>query len=115
MCKSSSLIFILVFAFLFRLETFSWRLMTVMAIIFFGVILMLAAETQFVLIGMLFVLFASALGGLRWALAQILLREKDLGMNNPAAVVYWLAPIMGVTLMLLSGMIEVFVSFREKA
>ena len=88
--------------------------MVVMLIIFFGVILMVATETQFVLIGMLLVLLASALGGLRWALAQILLRDKELGMNNPAAVTYWLAPIMGITLMLLSGVIEGFGVFWEE-
>ncbi|KAF8324438.1 triose phosphate transporter [Cantharellus anzutake] len=115
MCKSSSLIFVLAFAFLFRLESFSWRLIAVIMIIFTGVVLMVATETQFELIGMLLVISASALGGLRWALTQILLRKKGLGMDNPAATVFWLAPPMGVTLVFLSGLIEGFGVFWEKA
>ncbi|PFH52067.1 hypothetical protein AMATHDRAFT_141107 [Amanita thiersii Skay4041] len=98
MCKSSSLIFVLLFAFFFRLEVFSWRLIAVIFLIFSGVLLMVATETHFVLTGFLLVLTASALGGLRWSLTQLLLRDKRMGFDNPAATVYWLAPAMGITL-----------------
>jgi len=98
MCKSSSLIFVLLFAFLFRLEKFSIRLVAVIFLIFFGVLLMVATETHFILGGFLLVLTASALGGFRWALTQLLLKDKKMGMDNPAATIYWLAPVMGLTL-----------------
>jgi solute carrier family 35 protein C2 len=98
MCKSSSLAFVLLFAFLFRLETPSWRLVGIIFIITSGVVLMVSTETQFDLAGMIEVLSASAMGGLRWSLTQILLDKESMGMSNPIATLFWLAPIMGFTL-----------------
>jgi solute carrier family 35, member C2 len=106
MCKSSSLIFVLLFAFIFHLEKFSWRLVAVIFLIFSGVLLMVATETKFVLEGLILVLSASAFGGLRWSLTQILLQNKKMGFDNPAATIYWLAPVMGITLALLSAVVE---------
>jgi solute carrier family 35 protein C2 len=106
MCKSSSLIFVLLFAILFRLETFSWHLTAVILLIFLGVLLMVATEAEFVLQGLILVLSASALGGLRWSLTQILLKNKKLGFDNPAATIFWLAPSMGITLAVVSASIE---------
>ncbi|GAA5863658.1 hypothetical protein JCM3774_001205 [Rhodotorula dairenensis] len=102
MCKSSSLAFVLLFAFLFRLEKPSWRLAGIILIITAGVILMVSTETQFDFVGMIQVLSASALGGLRWSLTQMLLHKEAMGMGNPIATLYWLAPIMGATLALCS-------------
>lgn len=98
MCKSSSLAFVLLFAFLFKLEVPSWKLGGIIFIITAGVVLMVSTETQFDLAGMIEVLTASALGGLRWSLTQILLDKESMGMSNPIATLFWLAPIMGVTL-----------------
>jgi solute carrier family 35 protein C2 len=106
MCKSSSLIFVLLFAFLFRLEQFSWRLIGVIFLIFSGVLLMVATQTHFVLEGFILVISASALGGLRWSLTQMLLKDKKMGMDNPASTIFWLAPSMGVTLAAASLAIE---------
>ncbi|PBK81994.1 TPT-domain-containing protein [Armillaria gallica] len=106
MCKSSSLIFVLLFAFLFKLETFSWRLVGVIFLICAGVLLMVATETHFVLKGFLLVISASALGGLRWGLTQLLLRNKKLGLDNPAATVFWMSPTMGISLAIISAIIE---------
>lgn len=118
MCKSSSLVFVLLFAFMFRLESFSWRLVSVMFLIFVGVVLMVATETQFVFGGMILVLTASAFGGLRWALTQKLLVGKhgrEMGMDSPASSVYWLAPSMGLSLAVLSMIIEGWVTlFHSK-
>src|SRR5882672_3539635 len=114
MCKSSSLIFVLFFAFILRLEPFSFRLVGVISLIFSGVVLMVATETQFVLSGLLLVLSASAFGGLRWGLTQILLKDKQMGLDNPAATVFWLSPLMGLSLAIVSlvveGWIRVFTS-----
>ena len=98
MCKSSSLAFVLLFAFLFKLEVPSWRLAGIIFIITSGVVLMVSTETEYNYVGMVQVLVASMLGGLRWSLTQILLDKESMGMSNPIATLYWLAPIMGVTL-----------------
>ncbi|KAH9036786.1 triose phosphate transporter [Lactarius deliciosus] len=106
MCKSSSLVFVLAFAFLFHLETFSIRIVGVILLISMGVLLMVATETHFVLGGFLLVLSASALGGLRWSLTQLLMRDKRSGMNHPVATIFWLTPIMGLTIAIVSVSIE---------
>ncbi|KAF9047363.1 triose-phosphate transporter family-domain-containing protein [Panaeolus papilionaceus] len=115
MCKSSSLIFVLLFAFLFRLEVFSWRLVAVILLIFSGVVLMVATEAHFVLEGLILVLSASALGGLRWSLTQVLLKNKKMGMDNPASTIFWLSPCMGLSLGVVSAIIENWASiFRSE-
>ncbi|KAE9408611.1 triose phosphate transporter [Gymnopus androsaceus JB14] len=106
MVKSSSLIFVLLFAFLFHLERFSWRLVGVIILICSGVLLMVATETHFVLGGFLLVISASALGGLRWGLTQVLFQNKKMGFSNPASTIFLLSPIMAVTLCTLSIIIE---------
>lgn len=106
MIKSSSLVFVLLFAFLFRLEVFSLRLVGVITLIVAGVVLMVATETHFVLGGFILVISGSALSGLRWSLTQLLLKDKHLGMANPVATIFWLAPIMGITLAVISMVIE---------
>ncbi|KAL1681795.1 triose-phosphate transporter family-domain-containing protein [Schizophyllum commune] len=113
MCKSSSLIFVLLFAFIFRLEVFSLRLIGVIFLIFAGVLLMVATETHFVFGGFLLVLSASALGGLRWSLTQLLLKKKDMGMDNPAATLFWLAPAMAVTLGVISLIMDSWSSLLQ--
>jgi solute carrier family 35 protein C2 len=51
MCKSSTLAFVLLFAFIFRLEKPSWKLILIIVIITAGVILMVSDETDFNLVG----------------------------------------------------------------
>ncbi|KZO95556.1 TPT-domain-containing protein [Calocera viscosa TUFC12733] len=106
MCKSSSLGFVLLFAFLFRLERPSLFLVGVILIITVGVLLMVFTETHFVLVGAVLVLVASACGGLRWSLTQLLLRKHDMGLETPASTLYWLAPIMALTLLICSAVLE---------
>ncbi|KAJ3532711.1 hypothetical protein NM688_g7383 [Phlebia brevispora] len=106
MIKSSSLVFVLLFAFLFRLEIFSWRLIGVIVLICCGVLLMVATETQFVFGGFLLCLSGSALAGLRWSLTQLLLKNKKLGLDHPVATIFWLSPIMGVTLAVVSAILD---------
>lgn len=87
---------------------------------------MVATETKFALGGMLLVFAASALGGLRWALTQMLLtghgghgaavpnaateveekEEEPMGLDNPCATIYWLAPTMAVTLFILCAIVD---------
>lgn len=172
MCKSSSLIFVLFFAFLFRLERFSWRLVSVIFLITAGVLLMVlstsnspkaalpsppspsedeleiriraAVRAAYAVaadrihhhasrsarfastpmgLGVILVLSASAFGGLRWALTQVLLTgahgsspaktklghqppRRTMGLNNPAATIFWLAPTMFFTLLGVAFFVE---------
>ncbi|KAI0033450.1 triose-phosphate transporter family-domain-containing protein [Vararia minispora EC-137] len=110
MCKSSSLIFVLAFAFSFGLERFSFRLVGVILLICAGVLLMVATETHFVLSGFLLVISASAMGGLRWSLTQVLMRDKHLGIDSPVATIFWLAPVMGVTVGIVSLVLDSWLS-----
>jgi solute carrier family 35 protein C2 len=67
---------------------------------------MVATETHFILSGFILVITASAFGGLRWAMTSLLLKDKKMGMNNPAATVYWLSPVMGITLAIISLILD---------
>jgi solute carrier family 35 protein C2 len=106
MCKSSNLAFVLFFAFLFKLEKLRWSLIGIITLITIGVIMMVAAETKFVLEGAVQVLTASAMGGLRWALTQMLLHKKQMGMDNPIATIFWLSPLMSFFMILSSIFLE---------
>jgi solute carrier family 35 protein C2 len=106
MCKSSSLAFVLLFAFLFKLEQPTWRLIGIIGIITVGVLLMVLDESEFDLTGFIEVMIATMCGGLRWSLTQILLQKESLGMTNPAASLVFLTPIMFFSLLILSGPIE---------
>ena len=106
MIKSSSLVFVLLFAFIFRLEIFSVRLIGVILLICLGVLLMVATETQFELGGFILCLSGSALAGLRWSLTQLLLKNKKIGLENPVSTIFWLSPIMGATLAIVSATID---------
>ncbi|ORY28288.1 triose-phosphate transporter family-domain-containing protein [Naematelia encephala] len=106
MCKSSTLIFVLVFAFLFRLEVYSLRLISVISLISFGVFLMVFNTTSVSIPGIIMVFSASGLAGLRWALTELVMHKRGMGMSNPFATIFWLAPLMAVTLGVVSMIME---------
>ena len=106
MCKSSTLIFVLFFAFAFRLESYSLRLVLVISLISFGVFCMVFNTTAVSLPGIIMVFSASALAGLRWALTETLMHKKSMGMSNPFATIFWLAPLMALTLAVVSSFVE---------
>ncbi|KAJ2556607.1 hypothetical protein EV175_001892 [Coemansia sp. RSA 1933] len=106
MCKSSTLGFVLFFAVLFGLERLRLVLVAIIAVISLGVALMAVGEVHFVLSGFLEAIGASAMGGLRWSLTQILLSQERFGMNNPIATMSKLTPIIGATTFVLSLLLE---------
>ncbi|ORZ03641.1 triose-phosphate transporter family-domain-containing protein [Syncephalastrum racemosum] len=106
MCKSSTLAFVLVFAFLFRLEKPSLRLVCIILIIVAGVVLMVSDETEFEIVGFVAVMTAAACGGLRWALTEVLLRKESIGLTNPFASIFFLAPAQAAVLVTLSAAVE---------
>lgn len=97
MCKSSVLIFVLVFAFLFRLEKPSVKLILIILTMTLGVLMMVAGETAFHALGFSLAISASFFSGFRWALTQILLLRHP-ATSNPFATMFFIAPIMFVTL-----------------
>lgn len=102
MVKSSALIFVLFFAFLFRLEKFSIRLVGVIVLISAGVFMMVFQAKAVSIPGIIMVLCASAIGGLRWALTELIMHKKAMGLSNPFATIFWITPIMGVVLFAVS-------------
>lgn len=77
-CKSTVLVFTLLFAIMFRLQKATWQLALVITLIFGGVVLFLAKSTggdPIDGLGFLLVMIASVMGGLRWVLAQILIER----------------------------------------
>ena len=107
MCKSSALAFVLLFAFVFHLETPSWRLVLIIAAMTGGVVMMVFGEVNFDLLGFMLIIMSSFFSGFRWALTQILLLRHP-ATGNPFASIFLLAPIMFVSLLVLAIPIETF-------
>jgi solute carrier family 35 protein C2 len=107
MCKSSSLAFVLCFAFLFRLEIPSWRLVAIIFTMTIGVIMMVAGEVSFSTLGFILVISAAFFSGFRWGLTQILLLRNP-ATANPFSSIFYLAPIMFTSLFILAIPVEGF-------
>jgi len=107
MCKSSSLAFVLLFAFLFRLETPSWRLVAIIATMTAGVVMMVFGEVEFSALGFILVISAAFFSGFRWGLTQILLLRNP-ATSNPFSSIFYLAPIMFASLLIIAIPVETF-------
>ncbi|KAL2885484.1 hypothetical protein HOO65_080434 [Ceratocystis lukuohia] len=107
MCKSSSLAFVLMFAFIFRLEKPTWRLVAIIAIMTLGVVMMVAGEVEFSFLGFCLVILAAFFSGFRWGLTQILLLRNP-ATSNPFLSIFFLAPIMFTTLIIIAIPVEGF-------
>lgn len=112
MCKSSSLAFVLVFAFLFRLEVPSWRLVGIIATMTVGVVMMVAGEVDFSAVGFILVISAAFFSGFRWGLTQILLLRNP-ATSNPFSSIFYLAPVMFTSLLILAIPVEGFPALLE--
>ncbi|KAJ4748912.1 Nucleotide/sugar transporter family protein [Rhynchospora pubera] len=96
MCKSASPIFLLLFAFAFRLESPSVKLLGIILIISVGVLLTVAKETEFEFWGFVFVMMAAVMSGFRWSMTQILLQKEAYGLKDPITLMSYVTPIMAV-------------------
>jgi len=105
MCKSSVLGFVLVFAFLFRLEKPSWKIAAVILTMAVGVVLMVAGETAFSVLGFVLIMSASFFSGFRWSLTQILLLRNP-ATSNPFSSIFFIAPVMFFTLLIIAFPVE---------
>lgn len=112
MCKSSALAFVLIFAFLFRLETPSWRLVAIILTMTIGVIMMVFGEVDFSPLGFVLIISAAFFSGFRWALTQILLLRNP-ATSNPFSSIFFLAPIMCASLLLIAIPVEGFPSLFQ--
>ncbi|KAJ6925124.1 sugar phosphate/phosphate translocator [Populus alba x Populus x berolinensis] len=74
MCKSAAPIFLILFAFAFRLEYPSAKLFGIIMVISVGILLTVAKETEFEFWGFVFVMLAAVMSGFRWCMTQILLQ-----------------------------------------
>ena len=76
MCKSTTPIFLLLFAFLWRLERPSWGLAGVVGVIVSGLLLLVKGEAKFDATGFALVMTAACMSGLRFTLTQVLLHGR---------------------------------------
>ena len=106
MVKSSSPIFVLAFAFLFKLEPITLRLIGVILIIVLGEFISVYGAVEFKLGGFLLCLSASMLSGLRWTLVQTMLQTLDPPLESTIVTMKILAPSMFWCLLGISMMIE---------
>jgi solute carrier family 35, member C2 len=105
MCKSSSLAFVLMFAFLFHLEDPSIKLVLIILTMIIGVVMMVAGEAAFNALGFVLVITAAFSSGFRWALTQILLLRNP-ATSNPFSSIFFLAPVMFLSLMVIAVPVE---------
>ncbi|EMR10897.1 hypothetical protein PNEG_01043 [Pneumocystis murina B123] len=105
MYKSSSLGFVLLFSFIFGLEKMHASLIVVIVIIMIGAVMMASTQTEFVFQGFIMVTVASAFGGLKWSLVQILSTRNSVAFN-PFSFIYFLSPSIFFCLIILSLLIE---------
>lgn len=105
MCKSSVLGFVLVFAFLFKLEKPTWKLCAIIIFMTVGVVLMVSGEAAFNALGFILVMSASLCSGFRWSLTQILLL-RNRATSNPFSSIFFLTPVMFLALFILAVPIE---------
>lgn len=118
MCKSSALAFVLLFAFVFRLESPSIKLIVIIVTMTIGVVMMVAGETAFNAVGFTLVIASAFFSGFRWALTQILLLRHP-ATSNPFSTLFFLTPIMFFSLIIIAltveGPIEIADGFKAFA
>ncbi|CAN1351706.1 Probable sugar phosphate/phosphate translocator At1g06470 [Linum perenne] len=116
MCKSAAPIFLILFAFAFRLETPSIKLLGIMMVISIGILLTVARETEFEFWGFVFVMLAAVMSGFRWCMTQMLLQSllfTLLGLKNPLTLMSYVAPVMTLVTVLSSLVLDPWHEFRS--
>ncbi|KAF7257927.1 hypothetical protein EG68_04993 [Paragonimus skrjabini miyazakii] len=106
MTKSTSVIFILMFSILFRLERKRVSLIFVILLISCGLFMFSYESAQFNVIGFSLVLIASFLSGIRWTTTQLLTQKKEWGLSHPIDLIYHIQPWMALSILPLSLYIE---------
>ncbi|KAK2633355.1 hypothetical protein Ddye_032752 [Dipteronia dyeriana] len=112
MCKSAAPIFLLLFAFAFRLESPSIKLLGIMVVISVGILLTVAKETDFEFWGFVFVMLAAVMSGFRWCMTQILLQKEAYGLKNPLTLMSYVTPVMALVTAFLSLLLDPWHEFK---
>ena len=122
MVKSSAPIFVLACALILGLERPSCRLFLVMGVIAGGTLMTVWSDggwRRFDVHGFGMVLSAAMLSGVRWSLTQLIIEEHNqdeharlkLTSAGPLATILYLAPIAGVLMLTMGGLVEGFRNF----
>ncbi|XP_058219456.1 probable sugar phosphate/phosphate translocator At1g06470 isoform X1 [Rhododendron vialii] len=112
MCKSASPIFLLLFAFAFRLESPSFKLLGIIFVISIGILFTVVKETEFEFWGFVFVMLAAVMSGFRWTMTQILLQKEVYGLKDPITLMSYVTPVMAVSTALLSLIMDPWDEFK---
>ncbi|KAJ9147153.1 hypothetical protein P3X46_029345 [Hevea brasiliensis] len=115
MCKSASPIFLLLFAFAFRLESPSIKLLGIIVIISVGILLTVAKATEFEFWGFVLVMLAAVMSGFRWSMTQILLQKEEYGLKNPLTLMSYVTPVMAIVTGLLSFIFDPWYEFKKSS
>ncbi|KAK6919678.1 Sugar phosphate transporter domain [Dillenia turbinata] len=122
MCKSAAPIFLLLFAFAFRLESPSFKLMGIILVISLGILLTVTKEAEFEFLGFILVMLAAVMSGFRWCMTQILLQVQRLAavpliyaicLKNPLTLMSYVTPVMTFITGLLSLLLDPWSEFRK--
>lgn len=114
MLKTSSLAFVLLFGLLFRLERFNWRLVVIVAVMC-GLVMMMTQKPdklvdQNQVLGIVLILGASFILGIRWCFTQLLLKKNDY-TRNPVLTIFYIAPSMSLVLLGFALAVETWDAF----
>ncbi|KAI9114540.1 hypothetical protein K1719_014238 [Acacia pycnantha] len=113
MCKSGAPIFLLLFAFAFRLEAPSFKLSGIMTVISVGILMTVAKDTEFEIWGFILVMLAAVMSGFRWCMTQILLQKEAYGLKNPLTLMSYVSPVMALATALLSIAMDPWDEFQH--
>ena len=106
MVKSSTPVFVLGWAYLFKIERITWPLIGVIVIIAAGEFLTVYGEVDFVPRGFVLCLLASILSGARWTLVQLKLQKLNPPLKSTIVTMKLIAPSMFWSMLILSIVIE---------
>nr|AKN21648.1 slc35c-4 [Schmidtea mediterranea] len=106
MTKSTSILFILFFSIILKLEKKRISLIFVILFIACGLLMFTYKSTQFHLQGFLLCLSASMLSGIRWSTTQLFTQHDKFGLSHPIDMIYHVQPWMILFLLPLSSGIE---------
>lgn len=106
MVKSSTPIFVLGWAYIFKIERITLHLIFVILIIASGEFLTVYGEVDFDRLGFILCLVASVLSGLRWTLVQTMLQTLNPPLDSTILTMKLLAPSMFWSMLFLSFVVE---------
>ncbi|GMR36171.1 hypothetical protein PMAYCL1PPCAC_06366 [Pristionchus mayeri] len=106
MAKSSSIIFIVAFSLLLRLERWRASLGIEAALIAVGLFLFTFRSTQLDINGLMLVELAAACTGVRWTVSQLVMQREDHGVRHPLDMVAHVQPWMVLPILPLVWMFE---------